>query len=108
LSTAHFRIEDRPEADEALLRPVTDRLEMSHAQEFQDACRQLLDTGRRKLIVNLCGLRGIPNIIIGAVLDTYVLAQGRELVLAVDAGTADMFKKLVTRLVAIMETPNGG
>jgi len=108
MSTAHFRIEDRPEADEAVLRPTTAQLEPGHAQEFQIACLQLLETGRRKLVVNLCGFRAIPSIMIGAVLDAYSLANGRELVLVADAGTADMFRKLVPRLISIMEPPPGG
>jgi hypothetical protein len=103
----NFRIEDRPEVDEAVLRPVTGQLETSQALEFQIACLHLLETGRRRLVVDLRGFRAIPSIIFGAVLDTYTLARGRELVLAADAGTTDVFRKLVPRLLAVMETPDG-
>ena len=108
MSTANFRIEDRPEADEATLVAVNDRLEPTHAMEFQIACLQLLDTGRRKLIVNLSGVHSIPSIIFGAVLDAYALSQGRELVLVADVQATNKFMKLVPKLIARVEPPAEG
>lgn len=103
MSTANFRIDDRPEADEATLVAVNDRLEPKHAMEFQIACLQLLDTGRKKLVVNLSGIQAIPSIIIGAVMDAYALTEGRELVLIADANATDMFMKLFPKLIARVE-----
>jgi hypothetical protein len=108
MSTANFRIDDRPEADEAALVAITDRLEPTHALEFHVACMQLLDTGRRKLIMNLSRVHAIPSVIFGAVLDAYALTEGRELVLVADAQATDKFMKLVPKLIARVEPPAEG
>jgi hypothetical protein len=102
-----FVIDERSDADEAVLRANVERLEVTDGADFQQACFRLLGTGRRRLVVDLCGFRSVPSIIIGAVLDTHAQSEGQQVVLAADGDAAGVFRKLFRDLVDIVDMTDG-
>lgn len=103
-----YRIDDAPAKNEATLLITTDRLEPDHIVEFQTACKGLVATGRKKLVINLCGFQSLPSVIIGAVADTHTGSPDRQVVVAVDGATADLFRKLFHRFLNLVEPSSGG
>lgn len=101
MSAERFRIEDRGDQNEAVLRVVADRLEPTDAAAFQEACARLVKTGRQRLVVDLRGYRAIPSIIIGAVVDLHAEAYPQQVVLSVDAATQAVFHKLFRDLMKL-------
>jgi len=79
------RIKVSDEKDLAVLEVASDTLALSDRDEFLKACGELLDTGRKHVIIDMRGLRRIFSIFLGTVLDVNVKvgkAGGRLTVMA--------------------------
>jgi len=108
LSDERFQVSVAGEKDTAVLRLVTDTLEVDDVRPFREACRKLLNMGRPKVCVDLCGFKSVPSTIVGAVIEAHVqaLAQGQELVLMVDAATGEVLRKLFRGFIGIVASPS--
>ncbi len=97
------RIDDHPGKDEAVLKILCDRLEVDHIVPFQEACRELVATGRQRLVVDLCGFRSLPSVILGAVADAHSSAPGRHVVVAADSATTGLFRRIFKQMLDFVE-----
>ena len=79
------RIKVADDKDLAVLEVVSDTLALSDRDEFLKACGELLETGKKHVIIDMRGLRRIFSIFLGTVLDVNVKvgrAGGRLTVMA--------------------------
>ncbi|MHC4914094.1 MAG: STAS domain-containing protein [Planctomycetota bacterium] len=91
------------EGQRATLRATGPHLETRDGEEFETACRKLLDTRQGELIVDLCPVETIQSMLIGEVAKTKVIAteDGRRFRLVTNRKVADIFKMILNDLVDV-------
>ena len=81
MANKKFKVSESPDKDAATLKPTGPDLAMDDHSEFLEACRDLVETGRKKLFVDLVGQKRMLSLFIGTVMDVNSKArtEGRSL-----------------------------
>ena len=91
------------EGQKAELTVKAKHLETQDAEEFEAACKKLLDTGQPELAVDASGVDTIQSILIGEIAKNKVIAgeAGRKFRLVANRKVAEIFRMILADLVKI-------
>ena len=103
MTEKRFPVSMDVEGRKAVLRVKEAHLETRDAEEFEAACRRLLEVGQPLLVVDLAAVETIQSVLIGEVAKTKVIASedGRRFLLVASEKMAGLFRMILGELVDI-------
>jgi anti-anti-sigma regulatory factor len=92
-----FRLSSSREHGMAVLSVVSNSLDLDRRAEFIGACSRLLESGMKRVVIDMRGLRRIYSIFVGTVMDVNARARAEGIDLTVIAGedVTRLFRSLV-------------
>ena len=103
MSSERFPVVLDVEGQKATLTANETHMEIPLAEEFEDACAKLLDTGQPELIIDFMQVKTIQSCLIGEVAKTKIIAADarHKLKLITNPKIGEIFKMILSDLVEI-------